>query len=196
MTVAIPPSMGWSSSRAPNRLVEIQTADLSEMRYTAEAFLDSKVDVRITGESARRILMAMDPGAPAVEYLPTGGAKAVDHQDEALAAARREASEAKRRAAAAESKLRAVEDALQDYEGEIEVLRSELESKSSNNNAPSSFKKLAVGGYVKPGTTFGVTMTPPPAPAPIIEYSQADIDITTRMMQGLSERQAQYQLAR
>ncbi|QIG57915.1 hypothetical protein SEA_PAULODIABOLI_230 [Microbacterium phage PauloDiaboli] len=195
MTIPMPPSMGWGSARV-NRLVEIQTADLGEMRYTAEVFADSKLDVRITGESARRIIEAMDPNIPvSAPYLPAGSAP-INHQDEALAAARRDLNEANRRAAASRQLAVELEESLMDYEGEINALRQELGL--DPKPADGWMKKLSAGGYIDPKSTIlAVDPGLPSATAPIIEYSKADIEITTGMMRGLaSKQQDQYSLAR
>ena len=116
------------------------------MRYTEYyAGEDARVQVTLHGGSAERVLQTYGLGrlAPAPEPH-------IDHQDEALAAARRDADEAKRRAVAAENEVIALREELRDYEGEIEALSGDLETEKKRS-------KWARGGIVSvdPGNPSG-----------------------------------------
>lgn len=194
MTVAMPPSMGWGSTRV-NRRVEIQTSDLSEMKYTADMYHDSKVDIRITGESARRIIEAVDPSSPLAGHYPLAGPEPVNHQDEALAAARRDANEANQRAADARKLAVELEESLQDYEGEINALRKELGLEPKDEDR--WMKKLSSGGHIRKTPILAFDPGLPSGTAPIIEYSKADVEIVRKGLEHMiNERQADYSLAR
>lgn len=152
------------------------------MRYTEYyAGEDARVQVTLHGASAERVLQTYGLGrlAPAPEPY-------IDHQDEALAAARRDAAEAKRRAVAAENEVTALREELRDYEGEIEALSGDLEAEKKRT-------KWASGGIVAidPGSPGGppiyAVATPPgtsihsSAPA----YSALDTQATKAMFDKL-----------
>ncbi|QWY84037.1 hypothetical protein SEA_A3WALLY_230 [Microbacterium phage A3Wally] len=196
MTVALPPNMGGSR---PNRILEIQTSDLKELRYTEDSFGYStvKVEVQLEGESARRILQAVDPYSSAIiGGVPITAREPINHQDEALAAARRDANEANARAAASRQLAVELEESLMDYEGEINALRQELGL--DPKPADGWMKKLSAGGYIDPKSTIlAVDPGLPPATAPMIEYSKADVEIVRKGLENMiNQRQSDHALAR
>lgn len=183
MGVLTPPGPGHRSS-ANNRVVQIVTADLSDMRYTEHyAGEDARVQVTLHGGSAERVLQTYGLGrlAPAPEPQ-------IDHQDEALAAARRDAAEAKRRAVAAESMVASLNEELRDCTGEIEALTEDLEAEKKRS-------KWARGGIISvdPGNPSGpplYAVTAPPGTSihstPYPAYSAADARITKALFDKLN----------
>jgi hypothetical protein len=108
------------------------------------------LEVTLIGDSAARIIAAIEGYLPDTEPTP----EPVNRQDEALAAARRDALEAKRRAQAAEDAHTALEDTLADYEGEIETLRAEVARLKVANAMTVSFDPAPPGGPRPNSTGF------------------------------------------
>lgn len=119
------PGVGiFDRSQWRNRLLQIHGSGVHEVQVSNDFQEGTRVRFELVGHAAEDFLNQLQGYPPVPTGLPP--VPPVNHQDEALAAARRDAQHEKRRAEAAESLVQGLQDEIADYQGEIDALKEEL----------------------------------------------------------------------
>lgn len=142
----------------------LEGSDIDSISYDRGSYGEDRLSFEVRGEGAQRLFDQMNGLAPVVPPAPE-----VNHQDEALAAARRDRDAAVARARAAEAVKAALEGELEDYQGEIETLQARIDEMSR------SIVSFDPGGWNLPPVT---------AKRGGINYIKADIEATRAMFEA------------
>lgn len=143
----LPPIIPYDPTKWKGRILQIQGSGVHDLQISRD-WDDIKIRFELVGSSAEDFLNQLHGNAP----LPTGlpPVPPINHQDEALAAARRDAEDAKRRAVAAENRAKALEDEVKDYQGEIDALNDKLSESTRPLFSFDPANRVSPGGYITP----------------------------------------------